>query len=301
MQHFEFEHPLIFLLLGLIFCIFKCPYKLKRLFFPHLHFFSKYKSFFHKEKLLYTLIFTLLVTALASPITYDSKLSNHRKGRDLVFALDSSGSMGEQSYSQEMPNASKFEILRSLIRSFVQKRFDDNVGVTVFGSFAFSSVPLTYDMKAVAFLLDFIEVGIAGENTAIGDGLMQALALLEKGSAKSKAIILVTDGYQNSGRTSIKDAVAKAKKMHVKIYTIGLGKSSDFDSKLLKKIALDTDAKMFSAKSAKELQAVYSQLNSLEPSKIHSQNYLNKELFYGYPLAFASLLLLSLLAKRREV
>ena len=241
------------------------------------------------------------MTALASPITYDAKISNHRKGRDLVFALDSSGSMGEQSYSQEMPNASKFEILRSLIRSFVQERFDDNVGVSVFGSFAFSSVPLTYDMKAVAFLLDFIEVGIAGENTAIGDGLMQALTLLEKGSAKSKAIILVTDGYQNSGKTSIKDAVAKAKKMQVKIYTIGLGKASDFDAKLLKKIALDTHGKMFAAKSAKELQEVYSQLNTLEPSKIRSQNYLNKELFYAYPLAFASLLLLSLLAKRREV
>lgn len=300
MHHFEFEYPFTFILLLLIICIFTCPYKLKTLFFPHLHLFSKYKSFVHKEKLLYSLIFALLVTALASPISYDSKLSNHRKGRDLVFALDSSGSMGESGYSSTLSSQSKFTILRDIIREFVSHRFDDNVGVSVFGSFAFASVPLTYDMKAVSFLLDFIEVGIAGENTAIGDGLIQALRLLEHGNAASKAIVLVTDGYQNSGTTSIKKAVNKAKKIHVKIYTIGVGKSSEYDAKLLAKIASDTDAKTFGAANAEALKEVYSELDTLEPSKIRSQNYLNKTMLYFYPLAFAILLLLYLLNKRRE-
>jgi Ca-activated chloride channel family protein len=112
-------------------------------------------------------------------------------------------------------------------------------------------------------------------------------------------IILVTDGYQNSGSIPIKDAVKKAQKEHIKIYTIGIGKRSDFDAKLLEQIAKDTEAKMFSAASEEELKAVYDELDTLEPSKIHSKHYLNKHTLFTYPLAFAILLLLYLLGKRR--
>jgi len=243
----------------------------------------------------------LLVTALASPISYDSKLSNSRKGRDLVFALDTSGSMGESGYSQEKKSKSKFEVLKSLIENFITHRFDDNVGVSIFGSFAFSSVPLTYDMNAVSFLLNFLEVGIAGENTAIGDGLHQAILLLDKGDAKSKVIILVTDGHQNSGEFSIGEAIKEAQKKEIKIYTIGVGKKSDYDVKLLKKIAIDTHAEIFEAKNEEELKSVYERLNKLEKSPIHSQNYLNKEMLFLYPLLLAILLLIYLLTKKRAL
>ena len=301
LHHFKFEYPYVFVLLLLIVCIYKCPHTIKTFYFPHLYLFTKFTSWFNKEKLLYSLILTLLITALASPISYDTKLQNKRKGRDLVFVLDTSGSMGESSYSKEYSNKSKFEILKDTIKNFVLHRFDDNVGITVFGSYAFSSVPLTYDMKSITFLLDFLDVGIAGENTAIGDGIAYATQLLKKGEANSKVIILVTDGYQNSGITSIKKAVALAQKSHIKIYTLGVGKKGDFDIKLLQKIAKDTSAKMFTAKNAEELQNIYKELNSLEPSKIHSQNYLNKHLLFLYPLAFAILLLLYFLVQKREL
>lgn len=301
MHHFEFENPYIFFLLLLIFCIYKCPNTIKRLFFPHLHLFRKYTSWFNKEKLLYSLIFSLLISALASPISYDSKLSDHRKGRDLVFALDTSGSMGESRYSAENTHESKLDSLINILRNFITHRFDDNVGITVFGSYAFSSVPLTYDMHAVSFLLNFLEVGIAGENTAIGDGISHATRLLKKGTATNKVIILVTDGYQNSGKISIRQAVAEAKKLKIKIYTIGIGKKNSYDVKLLEKIASDTSAKMFEAADEKKLQDVYKELNSLEPSRIHSQNYLNKHMLFLYPLTLAILLLLYLLAKKREL
>jgi len=238
--------------------------------------------------------------ALASPIGYDAKFSQNRKGRDLLFVLDTSGSMGESGYSKDKIEASKFQILKNIISVFIQKRYDDNVGVIPFGSFAFVSVPLTYDMKAVSFLMDFLEVGIAGQNTAIGDGLEAATNILQTASAKSKVIILVSDGYQNSGRTSIKRAVERAKKLHVKIYTIGIGAKNDFDASLLKHIAKDTQAKSFSAKNAQELQNVYKSLDTLEPSKIKSQHYLNKHIFFTYPLALAILLLLYLLSKRGQ-
>lgn len=301
MGHFEFEYPYAFILLLLIICIYKCPYNLNKIFFPHLHLFSKFSNWLNKEKLLYSLILTLLITALASPISYDSKSSNHRKGRDIVFVLDSSGSMGESGYDKNNPDKSKFEILKSIIKNFITHRFDDNVGVTVFGSYAFSSVPITYDMGAVSFLLDFLDVGMAGENTAIGDGIAFGSKLLKNAHAKNKVMILVTDGYQNSGQTSIKKAVKEAKQLNIKIYTLGISKNNDFDKKLLQKIALETDAKMFQANDAKQLNAVYQELNLLEPSKIHSQNYLNKEMLFTYPLALAILLILYIITRKREL
>ena len=300
MQHFEFQYPYVFLLLLLIICIYKCPLSIQKIIFPHTELFSQKAQWFHKEKLLYSIILTLLVTALASPISYDAKSAQQRKGRDLVFALDTSGSMDESGYSGENSSESKFTILQKLIKSFTAKRFDDNVGVVVFGSYAFSPVPITYDMNSLQYMLDFLEVGMAGSSTAIGDGIARSLDLLQKSHAKNKVIILITDGYQNSGETKIKDAVAEAKKLHVKIYTIGLGKESDYDSKLLEKIAKDTGAVSFAAQDAEALQDVYNKLDSLEPSAIRSEHYLNKHMLFSYPLATAILLLLYLLATRRD-
>ena len=299
LQHFEFEHPYVFILILLIVCIYKCPASVRKIIFPHIHFFSKFTSWIDKEKLLYSLIFTLFVIALASPISYDQKSSHERKGRDLVFVLDTSGSMGESGFDAEDKSSIKLDILKNTISKFIRQRYDDNVGVTLFGTFAYSSVPLTYDMKSVAFLLDFIEVGIAGENTAIGDGLDNALSLLSKGDAKSKVIILVTDGYANSGSVSVKESVEKAKHEGVKIYTIGIGKKGSYDAKLLNKIASETMAKMFESSSAESLKEIYNELDTLEPSKIRSQHYLNKHLYFFYPLDIAAFLLLYLLIRRR--
>lgn len=299
MPHFEFEHPYVFLLLALIICIYKCPLSIKKIIFVHIHLFSKHTDMFHKEKLFYSLILALLVTALSSPISYDAKSAQHRKGRDLVFALDTSGSMDESGYSEEDTQKSKFSILINIIKKFTEQRFDDNVGVSVFGSYAFSPVPITYDMHALSYMLDFLSVGMAGNSTAIGDGLDQALRLLKHANAQHKVIILLTDGYQNSGQVKIKDAIAKAKQLGVKIYTIGIGKESDYDKALLKKIASDTQGESFSAQDASALKDIYTKLNSLEPSQIRSQHYLNKQMLFTYPLSGAILLLLYLLAKRR--
>ena len=298
-MHFEFEYPLAFILLSLIVCIYRCPLSVKQRIFPHLQLFNKHSSWINLQRLLYSIILALLVSALASPITYTSKSSNHRKGRDLVFVIDTSGSMDESGYSQEKKQASKFSILQEIIKKFTAKRFDDNVGVVVYGSFAFSSVPITYDMKALAYMLDFLEVGMAGNSTAIGDGIHSALSLLKKSHAKNRVIILLTDGHQNSGVYTIENGVNLAKEMGVKIYTIGIESSNDYDKYLLNAIAEDTHAKSFNAKDEQTLQEVYNTLNTLEPSAIRSQHFLNKQMLYIYPLALAILLLLYLLSKRR--
>ncbi|UCM99712.1 VWA domain-containing protein [Sulfurimonas sp. SWIR-19] len=300
MNNFTFEYPYVFILLLLVICIYKCPLTLKKIIFPHIHLFSKKTSFINKEKLLYSLILSSMIFALASPIVYDQKSSSKRKGRDLVFALDTSGSMAESGFDPDNPQKRKFDALKELLASFISKRYNDNVGVAIFGSYAYPAIPLSYDMKSVAFLLDFFDVGIAGESTAIGEGLATALKILKKGKAKEKVIILVTDGYQNSGAVSVKEAVQRAKKQHVKIYTIGIGDTSSFDANLLKLIAKNTGAKMFAAKDVKMLQEVYQEIDKLEPSAIRSKHYLHKQNLFIYPLTLALLLLLYLIAKQKK-
>ena len=299
MQNFEFQYPFLFLFLLLIYCIYRCPASLKKIIFPHVDLFSRHTHWFNRERLIYALIFTLMLTAMASPISYDQKSSQERKGRDLVFVLDTSGSMAESGYDAENRRKSKFEVVKEILAKFVKERYDDNVGVTVFGTFAFSSVPLTYDMNAVAFLLDYLAVGIAGENTAIGDAIAEGTRLLQKGDAKNKVMLLMTDGQQNSGAISPKEAVSDALKEGIKIYTIGIGKAGEYDKALLERIAKDSNAKMFSAENAESLSKIYDEIAALEPSKIHSEHYLNKQLFYMYPLLLAMILLLYLLQKRK--
>ncbi len=299
MSHFEFEYSAIFLFLVPIVCIWLCPPKKVQRYFPHIHLFGSVATLIHKEKFLYALIYLLFITALASPISFSAKLPNDKKGRDLVFVLDSSGSMNESGFSKDQESATKFEVVTQLFKSFIGHRSDDNVGVVLFGTFAFSIAPITYDMHSLLYILNFLEVGLAGENTAIGDGLYQALRMLQNSQAKNRVILLFTDGYQNSGSHSIKEMVQKAKQMHVKIYTIGIGQKQDFDAGLLEKIAKESGGLFFQAKNKEELEAVYAKLDALEPSKIRSQNYLNKEPLFFYPLIAASLLLLYLIQKRR--
>ena len=300
MHNFEFEYPYAFVLLFLIICIYKCPQSIKELIFPHTTLFDKKTSLINRDKLFYSLILTLLISALASPITYDQKSSSKRKGRDLAFVLDTSGSMAESGFDKEDSKKKKFMVLKELLTEFITKRYDDNVGVAVFGSYAYAAIPLTYDMNSITFLLDFFDVGIAGDSTAIGEGLASGLRILDKGDAKEKVIILITDGYQNSGTVSVKEAVERAKKMGVKIYTIGIGEKTSFDAKLLSLISKNTKGKMFAASNAQMLREVYKAIDILEPSKIRSQHYLNKQELFIYPLGIAAVLLAFLLLKYKE-
>jgi Ca-activated chloride channel family protein len=169
--NFEFQTPLYFLLLLPTFCIYICPRLSQKRYFVHLDFFKKTQTFINKEKLLFLSILFLFIVALASPITYESKSPNHRKGRDLVLVLDTSGSMGESGYDNEKKQLRKFNSILDVLNNFILHRYDDNLGVVVFGDFAFAASPLTYDRKSLIFVLKYLDVGIAGNNTAIGDGL----------------------------------------------------------------------------------------------------------------------------------
>jgi Ca-activated chloride channel family protein len=244
------------------------------------------------------LAFIFLVSALASPISYEQKSPNHRKGRDLVIALDTSGSMGESGYDKETKETRKFDTVLTILNNFILHRYDDNLGVVVFGNFAFGAAPLTYDRKSLSFILKYLDVGIAGDNTAIGDGLMQAIRLLKHSKTENKVIILLSDGYQNSGTFSPKDGVTLAKQQKIKIYTIGIGKKSDYDASLLEHIAKESGGEFFQAESAASMRDVYKEIDSLEPSPIRSQHYLHKTLLFDIPLFGAIVVLIFILLRR---
>ena len=291
-MHFTFGSPYYLFLLLLLPCFIWCKQFTTPYYFPKLSWVNRQSAFFSWEPWLKMFLFSLMVFALAKPFVYDTSLNQHKKGRDLVLVLDASGSMAQSGYDPENRLKNKFELNLELASSFIKKRHDDNMGLVIFGTFAYTASPLTYDLDALNQLLFMTNVGIAGESTAIGDALMQALRSLSFGEAKNKVIILLTDGYHNAGEHSPKVAVAKAKEKGVKIYTIGLGKKSDYDVSLLETIAKESGAKAYAASSAKALKQIYEEINKLEPSAIRSENYLNQRLLVATPLGMVFVLLL---------
>ena len=301
-MHFTFGSAHLLVLLLLLPCFFWCKNYTKVFYFPKLDWISRQSALWSFEPWLKMLLFSLMVFALAKPFIYDASSNKHKKGRDLVLAIDASGSMAQRGFDKDDRLNTKYNTTLKLSQDFIRKRYDDNMGVVLFGTFAYTASPLTYDLSSLSYLLQMTNVGIAGESTALGDAIMQALKTLSFGEAKSKAIILLTDGYHNAGATSPKDAVAKAKALGIKVYTIGIGKKSDFDVALLSTIAQETGAKSFSVTDASQLAKVYQEISMLEPSPIRSENYLNQQLLILFPLGVVfTLLLLWTLLRRDDI
>jgi len=143
-MHLSFEYPIAFLLLAALFCFVRCKREHYKIYFAKSSFLPR--TFLARDYLP-LLIAATFVLAIASPFSYASFAKSTKKGRDLVIAIDASGSMGG-----EFGDKSKFATLIDLARSFIKRRYDDNIGVVVFGTFAYTAAPITYDTKALDFL-----------------------------------------------------------------------------------------------------------------------------------------------------
>ena len=296
---FEYFY-LLLLLFPLLYCLYRCKEKLEQGYFVHLALFTTQTKWFRWEWIVKVSIVLLLLLAIASPIFVDKVDPLNRKGIDIVLSIDGSGSMNSSGFD-EKTRESRFVITQTIAQDFVMKRVEDNVGVVLFGDFAFIASPVTYEKEIVSEMIGYLSHGMAGQNTAIGEGITMGLRALQNSNAKSKIIILLTDGEHNSGRISPKDATALAKELGVKIYTIGIGKKGEFDKTLLEKIADESDGKFFAAYNKDELQKTYNEINSLEESNIKSREYQVKDYYYQWPLAGALLLLFFLLWQRSRV
>jgi Ca-activated chloride channel family protein len=300
-MNIAFAYPYFLLLLPLLLCFSYCKKSITTRYLPQLAWIPKKRAILPLNTLLQMAIFFFATLSLASPFLYDNITPDTKEGRAIVLALDTSGSMRESGFSQEEERKSKFELLQTLASDFIDKREGDNFGIVAFGTFAFTAAPVSYDHQALKTLLSMLEVEIAGKNTAIGDAIQESLHTLLITKAKERVIIMITDGINNSGSISIKEAVEEAKKHHVTIYTIGLGDKKAYDSVILREIASQTDGAFFPAKDATKLKEVYSKIDALTPSTIASEQYLHKKMLFSPLLAIAIVLFFWLLARKERL
>lgn len=253
-------------------------------------------------------LWALLVLAAMRPVWYATPTDFTRQGKDILLAVDLSGSMEKPDMTLRGRPVDRLSVVKQVVHDFIAQRKHDRIGLIVFGSRAFFISPLTYDLHTVQTLLDESEIGMAGNNTAIGDAIAIALKHAEQQGAHRPVLILLTDGANTDGVTDPMTAAREAKKQGLKIYTIAIGRDStlgkllgggyDYDEQMLKKIATLTGGRFFRASDAQSLAEVYDTIGQLEstPYAIHSLR-AHTELFV-WPLGGVLLISFLLTASR---
>jgi Ca-activated chloride channel homolog len=302
MNSWLFNFPFAWLLLlPLLYCLYRCKIVAIPYYFPHLHFFTKLNKWRNFEWMLKALAVILMIGALATPVMIDFSDPRNRNGVDIVLSIDGSGSMNASGFGKEGSRESRFEIVQKIASDFVMKRAQDNIGVVEFGDFAFIASPITYEKEIIAQMIGYLSYGMAGQNTAIGEGIAMGVRALRDSKAASKVIILLTDGEHNSGSISPKEAVAMVKKEKIRLYTIGIGHKGEFDNALLEQLARDGNGKFFAATNQKELKDVYDEIDKMETSRIKSAHNILEEHYFQWFLAPALFFMTWLLWRRRGV
>jgi Ca-activated chloride channel family protein len=242
-----------------------------------------------------------LITALARPQSGEYRREDYSEGRDLIITVDASGSMKALDFKLEGKPVSRLDVLKEVVKSFIQTRTGDRIGLIVFGEEVYTQSPLTMDHTLLLQYLDELEIGMAGDSTALGDALALSVKRIKDISSDSKAVILVTDGLKTSGQLEPLQAAEIARRLGVKVYTIGIGGKAPapfpaedmfgrvrityldipVDDESLMKIAEMTGGKYFSAQNTSELERIYAEIDRLETRKdVNSRMHINREYFY---------------------
>ena len=233
-----------------------------------------------------------LIVSLARPQVHDSLRQSSVEGTDIVIAMDISSSM----LATDL-RPTRFDAAKEVAQKFVGQRPDDNIGLVVFSGESLSLMPLTSDQAALVNAIASIKTGMLNDGTAIGDGLSSAVNRLVQGKAKSKSIILLTDGTNNAGDVAPSTAARIAKQKGIRIYTIGVGTNGSIaitdpygfstttmetkiDEVALKNIATLTNGKYFRATDSKMLREVFNEIDKLEKSKLNVNQYTQTEEAY---------------------
>lgn len=248
-------------------------------------------------------LMTLTVVALSVAAARPQKISvieQERNGRNIILAVDVSHSMAAQDFPSSFGHTSRMEGIKSVVAEYVRARSNDRVGLVVFGNTAYLQSPLTTDTTMVEELVRSLQPRMAGDGTAIGDGLGLALKRLRDVSEGTKAIILMTDGVNTAGRISPLKAAEVAATLGIQVHTIGIGTGSapllqqplggilgvplgpmaDFDEKTLKSIAEKTGGEYFNARSLEAFKEVYKKIEKLtETTDKQSDRTIIEELF----------------------
>ena len=234
--------------------------------------------------LLRIVAFLLFVLALARPQTGTRFTEIETSGRDIMLTLDISGSMQALDFTLNGEHVDRLVALKHVVEDFIDKRVGDRMGLVIFGTHAYTQCPLTRDRGVLKQFVKSLEIGMAGETTAIGSALAISLKRIKDIPAQSKVILLVTDGRNNTGELNPAQAARIAKERGIKVYAVGIGgnkpvpfpavdwfgrrtigyQNLELDEKTLKDIAEITGGRYYNAQNTEELKMVYDEIDKLE-------------------------------------
>ncbi len=251
---------------------------------------------------LYVLAWLCLLTAAARPQWIGEATQHPVSGRDLMLAVDLSGSMQTEDFEIEGRILDRLSATKRVAGEFIARRVGDRVGLILYGEKAYLQTPLTFDRTSVGILLNEAAIGLAGQKTAIGDAIGLALKHLEKIDNKDRVLILVTDGISNAGEIEPLKAAGLAARLDTKIYTVGIGAEANgrslfgislpqgrpqLDDAMLKAIAKKTGGQYFLARNFEQLQEIYRSIDRLEPVDHAAKAYRPSWSLFYWPLSVA--------------
>ncbi len=247
---------------------------------------------FHLPFVLRILVLVLVIIALARPQLGQSHTSNKHLGLDILLAVDTSQSMSAIDLKLNGNNVDRLTVVKAILQDFIKGRKNDRLGLLVFGEHAYTQCPLTTDHGAILDLLNHIQIGMVGPATAIGSAIAVGVKRLKDLKAKSRILILMTDGENTAGNISPQLATELAKEIGIKIYTIGIGQDGEVpmriptpfgyqtikqifrvDENSLVQIAEQTGGQYFRAYSTEDLVKIYSYIDKLEKTEIEVKQY----------------------------
>jgi len=260
------------------------------------------------------LAWTLLVVAAARPVWLGEAVELPVSGRDLMLAVDLSGSMATQDFAYQGRRLTRLEAVQLVAGEFIRRRVGDRLGLILFGRQPYLQTPLTFDRKTVGRMLDEAAIGLAGKETAIGDAIGLAVKRLRREPEGDRVLVLLTDGANTAGEVDPLEAARLAADAGVTIYTIGIGAremivdtffgpqrvhpSADLDEKTLRGIAEITGGRYFRAEDTRGLAQIYRLIDQLQPVTHDPQTYRPRHVLFYWPLA-AALALAGLIALGR--
>mgnify|MGYP000547679961 CR=1 FL=1 len=290
MSNISFEYPfLLLLIVPFILCEFLCKQKAATYYVPHLNIFNQNK----KTSTLLTsilkwLIICSTIIAISSPYEKMQTINIKKDGLDIVLSLDTSGSMRQIGFNKEDHELNRWQVVSSIVEEFIPKRINDNIAIVVFGTSVMTASPLSFDKNAQAKIIKHLNIGVAGDKTALIDSIAGSINILKNSKSKSKIIIVLTDGEDTASLIPLQVISNLIKKHDIKIYAIGIGESNRH---LLNQLAQINKGKAFYANSKDNLKLIYKEINKLEKSKIEQNKIVQKKYLYFYFL-FVSILTL---------
>lgn len=242
------------------------------------------------QKLYHVVGWGLVVTALAAPVWVGEPIVKETPARDLLLIVDLSGSMEERDFvTADGVRATRLEAVKQVLAEFIARRETDRLGLAVFGAAAFLQAPFTEDRAVVEALLDELQPRMAGPQTMIGDAIGLAVRLFRGSDKQNKVVVLLTDGNDTGSKMPVRRAATIADEEGITIHTIAMGDPTTvgeqaLDTETLETIADVTGGRFFVALDRSQLDAIYTELDRLEPERVDTLSYRPKRPLYWVPL-----------------